>query len=183
MKGAVFFDRDGTLIEEVGYLDSLDKVQLYPEAYEAVRLLNAKDVLAIVITNQSGVARGFFDEDFVRKTHSFLAALLKQQGALINAFYFCPHHPSEAKGEYRQNCECRKPQAGMLRQAAADWQIELADSFVIGDSITDMQAADAAGARGILLATGYGKGIQNTGYPRFDNVLNATRWALTEMGL
>jgi len=183
MRKAVFFDRDGTLIEEVGYLDSLDKLRIYPESYAAVRLLNAKKVAVIIVTNQSGIARGLFDEDFVRQTHSSLATQMQRQGAIIDAFYFCPHHPSEGSAKYRQNCNCRKPKAGMLLQAAADLGIELTGSFLIGDTLTDMQAADAAGVGGILVATGYGKEAQNGSYRCASNVLEATRLALVEMGL
>lgn len=154
---AVFLDRDGTINEEVGYLDSLDKLRLYDNAAEAVRLINECGMKAVVITNQSGVARGLFTEDFVREVHEKLQEILRLQGAFIDAFYYCPHHPTEGKGEYLMACPCRKPQPGMLLRAAQDLHIDLSRSYMVGDMMKDVEAARRIGAHGILVKTGYGE--------------------------
>jgi len=154
---AVFLDRDGTINEEVGYLDSLDKLKIIPAAYEAIRLINKSCMKAIVVTNQAGVARGFFSEEFVRQTHEILQAALQQEKASIDKFYYCPHHPTEGTGIYLQNCTCRKPLPGMLLQAADDLDIELGSSYMIGDTCRDMETAKKAGVKGILVKTGYGR--------------------------
>ena len=153
---AVFLDRDGTINEEVGYLDSLDKLKIIPAAYEAIRLINKSCMKAIVVTNQAGVARGFFTEKFVRQTHEIIQASLLQKRASIDKFYYCPHHPTEGTGIYLQNCNCRKPLPGMLRQAAHDLNIELRSSYMIGDTYRDMETAKKVGVKGILVNTGYG---------------------------
>jgi D,D-heptose 1,7-bisphosphate phosphatase len=153
---AVFLDRDGTINEEVGYLDSLDKLKIIPAAYEAIRLINKSCMKAIVVTNQAGVARGFFTEKFVRQTHEIIQASLLQKRASIDKFYYCPHHPTEGTGIYLQNCNCRKPLPGMLLQAAHDLNIELRSSYMIGDTYRDMETAKKVGVKGILVNTGYG---------------------------
>lgn len=154
---AVFLDRDGTINEEVGYLDSLDKLKIIPAAYEAIRLINKSCMKAIVVTNQAGVARGFFSEEFVRQTHEVIQAALQQEKASIDHFYHCPHHPTEGTGIYLQNCNCRKPLPGMLLQAADDLDIELGSSYMIGDTCRDMETANKVGVKRILVKTGYGR--------------------------
>ena len=142
---AVFLDRDGTINEEVGYLDNLDKLKMIPAAYEAIRLINSSGLKAIVVTNQSGVARGFFTEKFVRQTHEIIQTALLEKKASIDKFYYCPHHPTEGTGIYLQNCSCRKPLPGMLMQAEHDLDIELGSSYMIGDTYRDMEAAKKVG--------------------------------------
>ena len=110
-----------------------------------------------MITNQSGVARGFFDETFVEKTHAYFRDILRVEGANIDAFYFCPHHPTEGKGIYLQDCGCRKPAPGMLLKAADDLGIDLRHSYLIGDALTDIEAGNSAGVKGILVRTGCGE--------------------------
>ena len=157
---AVFLDRDGTINEEVGYLDRLDKLRLLPGAAAAVRMINERGWKAVVITNQSGIARGFFDEAFVGKVHAEMARLLRKEGAAIDGFYFCPHHPTEGIGRYRRTCSCRKPAPGLLVQAAAELAIDLTRSFMIGDMPKDVEAGQRAGAKGILVRTGYGNTVE-----------------------
>jgi len=157
---AVFMDRDGTLNEEVGYLDRLDKLRLIPGAAAAVRLINERGWKAVVVTNQSGIARGFFDEKFVAAVHDEMARLLRGEGAAIDGFYFCPHHPTEGIGGYRQSCSCRKPAPGLLLQAAAELSIDLSRSWMIGDMPKDVEAGQRAGAKGILVRTGYGRSVE-----------------------
>jgi len=153
---AVFLDRDGTINEEVGYLDSLDKLKMIPAAHEAIRLINLSGMKAIVVTNQAGVARGFFTEKFVRQTHEVIQTALLEKKASIDKFYYCPHHPTEGTGIYLQNCNCRKPSPGMLLQAAHDLDIELGSSYMVGDRYRDVETAKKVGVKGILVKTGYG---------------------------
>lgn len=153
---AVFLDRDGTLIEEVNYLSSPEQVTLIPGAADAVRRLNALGVLVVIVTNQAGVARGYFPESRVAEVHAHLASLLAEQGARVDAFYFCPHHPTEGVGAYRVACGCRKPRPGMLLAAARDLDIDLSRSWMIGDKVCDADAGRAAGCRALLVRTGHG---------------------------
>jgi D-glycero-D-manno-heptose 1,7-bisphosphate phosphatase len=155
---AVFLDRDGTLIEEVGYVNHLDRVRLYSWTAGAVRKLNEARVPAIAVTNQSGVARGYFSEELVRKVHEKIARELAAQSAWLDAFYYCPHHPNASLAAYRKECRCRKPAAGMLEEAAACFHLDLESSYVVGDTYRDMQMGFNAGARTVFVLTGYGRG-------------------------
>jgi D-glycero-D-manno-heptose 1,7-bisphosphate phosphatase len=188
---AVFLDRDGTINEEVGYLDSLDKLKIIPAAYEAIRLINLSGMKAIVVTNQSGVARGFFNEKLVRQTHEAIQAALLQKKASIDKFYYCPHHPTEGTGIYLQNCNCRKPLPGMLLQAAHDLDIELGNSYMVGDTDRDMEAAKKIGVKGILVKTGYGREVLQDvdpdaatagNNPDFvaEDILEAVKWIMKD---
>ena len=145
---AVFLDRDGTINEEVGYLDSLDKLKIIPSAYEAIRLINLSGMKAVVITNQAGVAKGFFTEEFVNLINERLQADLLRMGASIDKFYYCPHHPTEGIGIYRQVCNCRKPAPGMLLNAAQELNIDLTQSYLVGDRFRDMEAGKKGGSQG-----------------------------------
>ena len=153
---AIFIDRDGTLNEDIGYVSSPDQLRLYPWAGEAVRLINNSGRKAIVITNQSGIARGMYTEDALAQIHSRMIRDLAREGARIDAVYYCPHHPAVGESPYRVACECRKPRTGMLDAASLEHGIDLARSFVIGDKASDMDLAENAGARGALVLTGYG---------------------------
>ena len=153
----VFLDRDGTLIEEVGYLSHLDRIALYPWSIESVKLLNRAGFKVVVVTNQAGVARGLFDEDFIHEAHRFLDQKFSDGGATIDKFYYCPHHPEASVEAYRSECDCRKPKAGMLWKAAQELQLELSHSFVIGDRLSDLRLGQAVGARSLLVRTGYGE--------------------------
>lgn len=181
---AVFLDRDGTIIEEVGYLDEFDKMKLLPNAPEAIRLINAAGMKAVVVTNQAGVAKGFFDESFVQEVHRRLNAELLNAGAHIERFYYCPHHPEEGLPPYRRTCSCRKPAPGMILEAARELKIDLTQSFFIGDTARDMEAAAAAGVKGILVKTGYGRdNLDGRGNPVYiaEDLLAAVRWLLEEL--
>lgn len=158
---AVFLDRDGTLIEEVHYLAELSQVRLIPGAADAVRKLNDAGALVIVVTNQSGVARGYFPEANVALVHERLSVLLAECGARIDAFYYCPHHATEGVKTYRVACECRKPKPGMLLTASREHSIDLTQSWMIGDKPCDAEAGAAAGCRTILVRTGHGKNLPN----------------------
>lgn len=177
-------DRDGTLIEEVGYLDRLDRIQLFPYTVDAVRLLNRAGYAVIIVTNQAGVARGYFDEPFVEETHRAIAARLAEGGAHVDAFYYCPHHPDGDVQAYRVSCDCRKPQPGMIRRAAADHQLDLSRSFIVGDRAQDLEAGVAVGTRGVLVRTGYGYRHEDEAHRRgarvADNLMQAVSWILRQ---
>jgi D-glycero-D-manno-heptose 1,7-bisphosphate phosphatase len=188
---AVFLDRDGTINEEVGYLDSLDKLKIIPAAFEAIRLINESGMKVVVISNQAGVARGLFTEEFVRTTNNYLQTILSREGAYINNFYFCPHHPTAGEEPYRQVCNCRKPAPGMLLQAARDLNIDLTRSYLVGDRFNDMEAGNRIGVRGILVKTGFGQGLlQDDGPDKAteenkpdyiaEDILDAIRWILRD---
>jgi D-glycero-D-manno-heptose 1,7-bisphosphate phosphatase len=191
---AVFLDRDGTINEEVGYLDCLSKLKLYDNTAEAIRLINERGIKVVVITNQSGVARGYFTEDFVRLVHSQIEDLLRPHGSVIDAFYFCPHHPTDGIGAYLKSCACRKPEPGMFIRAAQDLNIDLTRSYMIGDTIKDIEAAGRVGAKGILVRTGYGLNAIQEDLPArnfqekvmiqpaciTDDILEAAKWILKD---
>ncbi|WP_243371997.1 D-glycero-beta-D-manno-heptose 1,7-bisphosphate 7-phosphatase [Geotalea sp. SG265] len=155
-KRAVFLDRDGTINVEKEYLYRIHDCRLIPNAAEAVRLLNDAGFLVVVVTNQSGIGRGYYDELQLEALHRHMEQELTRAGARIDAWYFCPHHPDHGTGDYRRECACRKPLPGMLLQAAADLSIDLAASFMIGDKMADVEAGRAAGCRSLLVRTGYG---------------------------
>jgi D-glycero-D-manno-heptose 1,7-bisphosphate phosphatase len=154
MRPGVFLDRDGTIIDDVGYLRALSQIDLLPWSADAIRQLNDAGFLVVVITNQSGVARGYFDEAHVQATHASLDAMLRSRGARIDGYYYCPHYPAAADPRYGIDCDCRKPAAGLLLRAAADLDIDLASSWMIGDWWRDVQAGAGAGTRTILIRTG-----------------------------
>ncbi len=154
---AVFLDRDGTINEDVNFLSSPEQVILIDWSVEAIKEMNELGLKIIVFTNQSGIARGYFTEDDLHKIHSRLDELLSQSGARIDAYYYCPHHPTEGNGEYKVECECRKPKDGMLQRASREQNIDLKKSFVVGDRCVDIKAGKTAGAKTILVLTGYGR--------------------------
>lgn len=171
-KTAVFLDRDGTINEEVGYLDRAEKLRMIPAAFEAVRLINQSGMEAVVVSNQAGVAKGLFTESFVHEINDLIQNALLEKGARIDAFYFCPHHPTEGVDPYRRICNCRKPAAGLLQQAAVDRNIDLSRSYLIGDRLRDVETAHRAGAKGVLVATGYGQEVIENGGQDAPNELN-----------
>ena len=153
----MFLDRDGTLVEEAGYLDRIERLVFFPYSVDAVRALNRSGLPVVIVTNQAGVARGIFREEFVAEAHQHITSRLSAGGASVEGFYYCPHHPEASIEKYRLACDCRKPQPGLLRRAASDLNLDLARSFVIGDRWHDLQAGQAVGAKGILVRTGYGR--------------------------
>lgn len=177
MKRAVFLDRDGTINIEKEYLYQIKDFEFIPEAPEAIRLLNQAGIMVVVVTNQSGVARGYYTEDDVINLHRHIAGQLQLHDAHIDAWYYCPHHP-DGRGSYSLPCNCRKPLPGMLQDAAARYDIDLKNSAMIGDKLADVEAGQAAGCRTILVRTGYGAedeksvGIQAT---ICDNLLAAVK--------
>ncbi len=156
LRGAVFLDRDGTMIEEKGYLSRLDDVKWYPGTMDAIRLLNRAGYAVCVITNQGGIGLGLFDEVFVRTVHALMEAEIVASGGAIDGWYYCPHHPNATVPELKAPCACRKPGRAMIDAACREHGIDLARSWVIGDKDVDVRMAAAVGARGILVRTGYG---------------------------
>ena len=155
---AVFLDRDGTVAEEVGYVNHASRIRLLPRSAEAVKRLRSAGYLAVVVTNQAGVARDYCEERIVHQASQRLVELLSREGAALDAIYYCPHHPREGESPYRRDCQCRKPRPGMLHQAAQDLEIDLGGSYMVGDGMVDVGAARAAGVVPILVLTGYGRG-------------------------
>jgi D-glycero-D-manno-heptose 1,7-bisphosphate phosphatase len=156
VRPAVFLDRDGTINEDVGHLDRLDRLTLFPYAIDAVRLLNRAGFTVVVVTNQGGVAAGLVGESFVLEVHEVLRRRFEAGGATIERFYHCPHDPDAVIEAYRRPCDCRKPAPGMIHRAAIDLALDLRRSYVIGDKLSDVRLATAVGATGILVRTGYG---------------------------
>ena len=156
MRPAVFLDRDGTINEDVGYLDRLERLTLFPYSIDAVRLLNGAGFCVVVVTNQGGVAIGLIAETFLHTVHDVMSERFHRGGAHIERFYHCPHDPQAPIERYRRDCTCRKPKPGLVLQAADELEIDLARSFVVGDKWSDVELARSVGATGILVRTGYG---------------------------
>lgn len=183
---AVFLDRDGTLIEEVGYLDRPERVHLYPWAVEAIRALNLAGIRVVMVTNQSGVARGFFTEAVVAQVHGRIADLLGLGGAHLDAYYYCPHHPDGKVAEYARHCECRKPGRALVDRAVAELGVDPSQSYAIGDRWFDISLARTVGAKGILVRTGYGAKEEHRSPPNVsadivvNNLVEAVSWVLAD---
>lgn len=189
MRPAVFLDRDGTMLHDVGYLGRIEDLRWYPWTIEAVRLLNRAGFMVFVTTNQSGIALGFCTDAFVRRVHESMAAEIESAGGRVDAWFYCPHHPQAQIDALRLECECRKPKAGLIRQAQERFPIDLASSYVIGDKSADMGLAAGAGARGVLVRTGYGEAelVKHDGrVPGAAHVaadlFGAVTWILAEAG-
>ena len=155
---AVFMDRDGTISEEVGYVNHPSRYRVFPYSAQAVRVLNESGWLAILITNQAGVARGYFTEDMIGSVHEVLTGELENEGARLDAIYYCAHHPSVGEPPYRLDCVCRKPRPGLITRAAADFEIDLSQSWMVGDRYSDIELARNAQVRAAFVLSGYGRG-------------------------
>ncbi|HEV7475076.1 MAG TPA: HAD family hydrolase [Pyrinomonadaceae bacterium] len=158
MNRAVFIDRDGTISEEVGYINHPSRFRIFDYSAEAIKLLNNSGWLAVVVTNQAGVARGYFDEAMIQTVHRRLAEDLSTGGAKLDAIYYCAHHPSVGEPPYRFDCDCRKPRPGLIQRAAKDLDIDLAASWMIGDRYSDIELAHNAGVNSAFVLSGYGRG-------------------------
>jgi D-glycero-D-manno-heptose 1,7-bisphosphate phosphatase len=157
MKKAVFLDRDGTLNVDVGYPSRYDQLDVYPQSFEAVKRLNQEGLLAVVVTNQSGVGRGLLTEDDLKDIHARLNASFIRHDSRLDAIYYCPHYVLSEDRRYRKECDCRKPKPGLARQAAADLGIDLANSYMIGDKTEDVLFGINIGAIPVLVLTGCGR--------------------------
>ena len=184
MKPAVFLDRDGTLIEEVDFLLKEEDIKILPETIEALRLLREAGFLLIVVSNQSGVARGYLTEERVEELNRVVFSQMRMLGCVPDAFYFCPSHPQAEDEKYRRNLHCRKPAIGMAEQAAVKFEIDFTNSYAVGDKLADVGLGQNVGGRGVLVLTGHGREEYDTlsdeseYQPDFvaDNILTAARW-------
>ncbi len=154
---AAFLDRDGTMIEDVGYLDRLERLKLFPYTVDAIRLFNRAGFKVVVVTSQNGVANGMLTEEFVGEAHAHLSSLFEAAGAKVEGYYYCPHSVHATVERYRTDCECQKPKPGMILAAARDHALDLAQSFVVGDRWRDIEMGIAAGTNAVLVQTGYGR--------------------------
>lgn len=154
---AIFLDRDGTIIEDVGYLNNPQDIKFIPGSIEAIKKLNEAGYKVIIITNQAGVARGLIIENMLQTLDKTIQKELLNGGAQIDAIYYCPHHAEHGHYPYKQECGCRKPEPGMILKAAKDHNIDLSQSWMIGDKKSDIEAGQAAGTKTILVLTGQGK--------------------------
>lgn len=186
MNAAVFLDRDGTLIEEAGYLERLERMAFFPYSVDAVRSLNRAGLAVVVVTNQAGIARGIVREAFVAEAHRAISDRLAAGGARVDGYYYCPHYRTGVVSEYVRDCDCRKPKAGMLQRAATDLDLDLSRSFVVGDRWHDIGVARAVGARAVLVRTGLGRREEAAPEPGLtadavvDTLADAVAWILDQ---
>ncbi|RLC28599.1 D,D-heptose 1,7-bisphosphate phosphatase [Candidatus Woesebacteria bacterium] len=155
---AVFIDRDGTINEQMGYVNHISRFVLLPGTAEGIRLLNRHQYLAIIVSNQSGVARGYFPMELIDRVHAHMKDLLAKEGANIDGIFFCPHYPRGNVPEYSVECDCRKPRTGLVQKACEEFDIDMKNSYVIGDRCSDIELAERSNLQGIMVTTGYGLG-------------------------
>jgi D,D-heptose 1,7-bisphosphate phosphatase len=186
-KRAVFLDRDGTINRDVGYPDSYSLIEIYPYSFEAVRKINESGLLAIIVTNQSGVGKGLIPEKSLYRIHKKISASFKDQGAHFDGIYYCPHDPSSSDPKYRQNCQCRKPNPGMALKAMEAHNIDLANSYMVGDKVEDILFGTNLHITSILVLTGFGrkslpKLLKRGTRPAFvaSNLQEAVNWILLQ---
>ena len=156
MERVSFLDRDGTLNEEVHYLHKKEDLRLIEGAADALCRFRKSGYRLVVVTNQAGVARGYYQEEDVKLLHEYMNEILRPLGAEIDCFFYCPHHPEHGIGAYKKNCSCRKPDIGMFEQAEQYFQVDKAHSWMIGDKLIDVEAGKRFGVRTVLVGTGYG---------------------------
>ena len=154
MNRAIFMDRDGTVSDEVGYLNHVSRLRVFPWSPGAIRAINESPLLAILVTNQAGVARGYFKEEMIGRVHDRLAEELSREGARLDAVYYCPHHAEYPVAPYNVACDHRKPGPGMLRSAAEALGLDLTACWMVGDRESDVRAGHAAGCRAVRIGTG-----------------------------
>jgi len=191
MRPGVFVDRDGTINEQMGYINHLSRFHMLPRSAAAIRLLNDNQVPVVIITNQSGLARGYFPEELLAAVHEKMKQMLAEEGAHVDGIYVCPHHPEAKQEQYRVNCQCRKPKTGLLTKAAAELGIDLARSYVVGDRWSDLKTAASCKATGVLVLTGYGRGDYEFIGPTqaikphyvAEDLFAAVQWILADMAV
>lgn len=185
----VFIDRDGTINEQLGYINHESRFVIFPFVAEAVKLLNDNGFLAIVVTNQSGIGRGYYPEDLVLELHGRLRDKIAEIGARFDNIYYCPHHPHAELEAFREDCNCRKPRTGLIDLALKDFDIDMTRSYVVGDRYVDIDFAKRANLPGVLVKTGYGMGeieYKSEGNPvpeyMAEDLLDAVKWILEREG-
>ncbi len=182
----MFLDRDGTIIVDAHFLDDPERIEILPGAAEGIKLLNKAGIPVIILTNQSGVARGYFGREVVESIHDKLCEMLAEHGARVDAIYYCPHHPEGEVEEYRSDCRCRKPGPGMAEDAAREHSIDIRKSFVVGDMASDMELARNIGSKALLVRTGEGlateREIDNANIDAvFDTLSGAAEYIIRDM--
>ncbi len=187
-KIAVFLDRDGTINEDVGYPSRFEQIKIFPYSFEAIREINKAGLLAIIVTNQSGIARGLLTEKDLNEIHQKMRELFALHNAHFNAIYYCPHYSSSATQNQGNNCQCRKPLPGMAYQAAKEFNLDLKKSYMVGDKVEDILFGKNIGAKSILVLTGFGKSsrfhLEEIGIkPSYiaENLLEAVTWILKDI--
>lgn len=189
MRPVVFLDRDGTLNEEIGYIHDLTMLNLIAGAAESVKRLNQANIAAVLVSNQTGAARGFYPEDHIKKLNERLVSLLEAKGAHLDGLYYCPHLETGKVAEFAIACDCRKPQPGLVQRAFKEIaDIDQSRSYVVGDKASDVELARNCGAKGILVKTGYGQAVQD-GYYQWKvepdylahNITDAVNWILKDL--
>ncbi len=183
---AVFIDRDGTINEQMGYINHISRFVLLPGTAEAIRLLNRHQYFVIIISNQSGVARGYFPIELVHRVHEHMTEVLSNEGARVDAIFFCPHYAGGIIREYSVRCNCRKPGTGLIEMARESFDIDMAKSCVVGDRYSDIELALRLNLEGVLVTTGYGLGDMEYVFPRLPfkpshvaaDLLHAVRWII-----
>lgn len=187
-KPAVFLDRDGTINEQMGYINHICRFQLLPGAAQAIKKLNDAHIPVVVVSNQSGLARGYFPEELLVAVHEKMHKLLAEEGAVVDAIYYCPHHPEAKEARFREACDCRKPKPGLILQASEELGLDPEKSFVVGDRWSDIKTAANCGATSILVRTGYGRGDEQYIGPqqkiqpdfKADDLSGAVEWILKQ---
>ncbi len=157
-KPTIFLDRDGTINEEMGYINHTDRFIIFPFVIESLRIFKKLKYLVIIVTNQSGIARGYFSENLLNDVHNKLKRTLNKSGVGVDAIYYCPHHPKEGSEKHRKDCHCRKPKPGMIEKAMLDFDIDLNNSFMIGDRFKDVVFGKKMNLKTGFVKTGYGSG-------------------------
>ena len=189
-KPAVFMDRDGTINEQRGYINHLSRFELLPGVTDAVKLLNKNNFFAIIVTNQSGVARGYYPVSLVHQVNELMTKSLEREGATIDGIFFCPHHPRGIVPEFTADCDCRKPKTGLVHQALKVLDIDMSNSYVVGDRYVDIELAIRLNLKGVLVKTGYGLGEVEYVIPEMagkpshvaEDLLDAVKWILKREG-
>ena len=180
----IFLDRDGTINESRGYITRVEDLVLLPHSAEAIRVLNGLRLKTVVVTNQSGVARGLLTEEKLQEINRYMERLLEKEGARLNGIYYCPHHPLYGNENYRKDCFCRKPKPGMVFRAAAYFLINPQISYIVGDKREDLELANTVGAKSILVLTGEGGGtLPKEVKPSYvaKHLLDAARWIAKDL--
>jgi D-glycero-D-manno-heptose 1,7-bisphosphate phosphatase len=179
---AVFLDRDGTIIEDSGYINSPDQIKFIPGSIEAIKQLNQAGYKVVIISNQAGVARGLLSENMLQTIDKLIHRQVLSGGGHIDASYYCPHHPEHGAYPYKQVCECRKPHPGLIKRAVRDKNLELSGSFMVGDKSSDVETGKSAGVQTVFVRTGHGqaeeKKLKEKPDHRADNLAEAVRWIL-----
>lgn len=157
MKKCIFLDRDGNINVEKDYLHRVEDFEFEEGALEAIKAFSETEYLIVIVTNQSGIARGYYTEEDVKTLHVYLKQKIEDTGGRVDGFYYCPHHPEKGIGEYKKECSCRKPEPGMFLQAKEDLDIDFENSIMVGDKMSDVEAGKRLGMRGILVRTGHGR--------------------------